>query len=256
MAGEMRIRARQLQNGKAAGNIALLFVKVLLTVLPFALTLVLQLSLNGSLAELAAKAVLLLALALAFPCAVSLFRISVARHFFLRAEDKTSPVRKTLCFFNFRRFFGALKFSLCFYALKLACGIVCFLPVFIFGFGFYAFLSAGSSLYVVFSLAVCLLLLICVCTFFYYKILRLFFLSKYIFACRQDIKIKTCFETSAKIMHKSTGTLFRLRLSFALWFSLCVLLLPLFYVWGYYEQTMAVFAQKKLEAYFKENNIG
>lgn len=254
MAGEIRIRARQLQNGKVAGNMVILLAEFMLSFLLLFASFFLQYAFNNNIGELVAKAILIFAASFVLPCLFSFFRLGVVRYFFLKAESKKAKLRQTLYYFHFHRFKRALMFGLCFYLLKLLCSSFCFLPVLVFGFVFYGILSGGSSLYVAVTLFVCLVLLFAVCAFFRFKFLRLFFLSKYMFVCFEEIKVRECFKLSAKIMQKSTGSLFRLRFSFVLWFGICVFLIPFAYVWGYYEQAMAVFAQKKLEDYIKETN--
>ena len=77
---------------------------------------------------------------------------------------------------------------------------------------------------------------------FYRCVSASFFLAKYHFISGDCLTFRQMISASQESMKKRKRMLLRLRLSFAGWFLLCAFVAPLGYVWGYYNQTLAVAA--------------
>lgn len=78
--------------------------------------------------------------------------------------------------------------------------------------------------------------------FFYRNINASLFLVKYHFLAGDCITFRQMISDSQESMKKRKSLLFRLKFSFIGWFLLCVFIFPIGYVWGYYNQTLAVAA--------------
>ncbi len=73
-----------------------------------------------------------------------------------------------------------------------------------------------------------------------------YFLAQYILARKPAYSAREAMRQSKELMRGRAGRLFLFRLSFLPWLLLCAALIPLFYVWPYYRQSCAVWAQNLL----------
>lgn len=244
--GNLRIRSRQLIIGKTKNVVLIIGIYFLFIALFLFVPFILQFVRTDELWELVTKAAFLFVSALVLPFFSMCLKLGFSRYFFMKAKGGKEGIRQIFYYLSIGRFFRGVKFSLAFYTLKVFFAVLCFLPAVIMTFVFLRYLNFGSLLSVAIVSLCFLFVLFVICTFFYLKIRRLFFLSEYIFIRYEEAKVLDCFRLSVEIMQKNTGKLFALRSGFVLWFASCVFLLPIAYVWGYYRQTMAVFAQNLL----------
>ena len=84
------------------------------------------------------------------------------------------------------------------------------------------------------------LLMLCVSALFFGRMSSLLFLAPYLFS--QSEGIFESIKESMTIMSRNLLQYKRMKRSFYGWFALCVLVLPVPFVWGYYRQSAALFA--------------
>ncbi len=80
--------------------------------------------------------------------------------------------------------------------------------------------------------------------YFYNKLSASLFLIPYYFIKGEFISFRHLLSSSQSAMRGKTQSLLRLKMSFAGWLLSCVLILPCAYVWSYYNQTMAAYAEE------------
>lgn len=80
--------------------------------------------------------------------------------------------------------------------------------------------------------------------YFYLRLSSSLFLTKYYYIKGEYINFRHLISASFSAMKGRSNELFLLRVSFFGWFLSCVLLLPAGYVWGYYNQTLAAYANE------------
>ncbi len=245
--GDLRIRSRQLLFGKTKNIVLILGIYFIFTLLFYFTPLVLQFASVSEMWQFVIKAAFLFVSALVLPFFSLCLKLGFSRYFFIKAECGETGVGQIFYYLKTKKFFRAVKFGFVYYALKSFFAVLCFLPALIMTYAFLRYLNFGSSLSVAVTSFGFLFVLFLICAFFYMKIQRLFFLSQYIFIKFEDTMPRDCFCLSAEIMQKNTGKLFALRSGFIFWLAFCVFIIPFAYVWGYYRQTMAVFAQDLIE---------
>lgn len=241
--------------GKTKNVVFIIGVYFLFLALFLFVPFVLQFIRTDELWEFVTKAAFLFVSSLALPLFGVCLKLGFSRYFFMKAKGGEDGVGQIFYYLLVKRFFRAIKFALVFYVLKACFAVLCFLPAVIMTFVFLRHLNFGSLLSVAVASLCFLFALFVICTFFYLKIRRLFFLSEYIFIRYEEAKVPDCFSLSVEIMQKNTGKLFALRTGFVLWFLSCVFLFPIAYVWGYYRQTLAVFAQNLLAENLIEHDM-
>ncbi|MBQ7295905.1 MAG: hypothetical protein IJW86_06895 [Clostridia bacterium] len=79
---------------------------------------------------------------------------------------------------------------------------------------------------------------------FYFRLTSSLFLVRYYFIKGEYINFRHLIASSQSAMHGKVNELCKLRLSFLGWFISCIFILPIGYVWGYYKQTMAAWANE------------
>ncbi len=80
--------------------------------------------------------------------------------------------------------------------------------------------------------------------YFYNKLSASLFLIPYYFIKGEFLSFRHLLSSSQNAMRGKTKSLLRLKMSFTGWFLSCVLILPCAYVWSYYNQTMAAYAEE------------
>ena len=83
--------------------------------------------------------------------------------------------------------------------------------------------------------------------FFFAKINNSLFLTDYYFISGEYVSFSHILASSQCVMKNKASELSKMKLSFIGWISLCMFILPIVYVFGYYGQTMAVLAAKYIK---------
>lgn len=79
---------------------------------------------------------------------------------------------------------------------------------------------------------------------YYFKITSSMFLMKYYFIKGEFLNFKHLMASSQNAMKGRSLEIRKIKKSFIGWFVSCLFLLPIGYVWGYYNQTLAAYAQE------------
>ncbi|MCM1364231.1 MAG: hypothetical protein NC122_05155 [Faecalibacterium sp.] len=178
-------------------------------------------------------------------CIYSYFAFScgIKKYFLGYIDSEKSKLSFLFHFFRPSNVIKTAKFAICFIFVKLLCFAVCFAPTAVMLFLFVRMVNNDSSLKVTAIFGCCLLLMFICSMYFYFKSKRLLFLCEYIFVEEPSQSFFACAKISTEKMANESGKLFRLRMSFAGWIMSCVVIFPIAYVWGYYQQAMAVAAE-------------
>ncbi len=180
-------------------------------------------------------------LGIAFGCYSSV-RLGIKRYLLKKTVKKRSTSRDIFFYFRPAKFFTAFFYSMQASFVKLALLLFCFLPCIV-CFVFVEYFSRqGVSALVCLSLAVTALCLFMNGGVFYSLFYSSFFLCDYYFIEGKYLTFRHLISCSQKNMRQKNTLLTRLKLSFVGWFILCLFIIPIPYVWGYYNQSLAVAA--------------
>ncbi len=175
---------------------------------------------------------------------MSLLSKGIRRFYFRRAQGKTGDAGDLFFYFSPKQVLFCWAFSIKLRALKTVFAIFVYAPFLISLFRLAYSLYRGASVKScgVFFLAVILFFLSG--TAFYFKLSSFLFLCPYYFVSdNYDGFLKTV-KVSADIMKNKGRSLLKLKLSFWRWHLLSLLLLPLSYVQGRCNQTLALAAKE------------
>lgn len=144
-----------------------------------------------------------------------------------------------------KRVFGMCWFSLRFAAVKLFIISALSVPAVACGYVFYEISTAGFSAAVcgIFGAYTIIFALSALKT--YLDICDSYFLVRYRFIKGAGLSFSNLLSQSQADMKNQRKNLRKLRRSFLGWFALCLLVLPIPYVWSYYRQTKACFAAER-----------
>ncbi len=166
------------------------------------------------------------------------------RYMLKRAENVHAGTKDIFYYFSPRNFFSLLSVSLrlflirfsVFVFLNIPTGLCAFLLLSLsrsrFSAAVSAVLAAGCAAFFISSL------------WFYMRLTSSLFLVRYYFIKGEYLNFRHLTASSQNAMRGNIKSIRRLKLSFFGWFSLCVLILPIGYVWGYYRQTLAARANE------------
>lgn len=174
-------------------------------------------------------------------------KLGTDRYFFRQSRKKGASPKDLFYYFNPRRAFGALLFCVKLRFIRTLWLIVAAFPSAMCLLILLNIAEKGVSALVALALAVGTILFIFSGLCFYRNVTASLFLAKYHFIAGDCISFRQMICASEESMRQRKGTLLRLKLSFVGWFLLCLLILPVGYVWGYYNQTLAVAAGEFIE---------
>ncbi|MBO5937824.1 MAG: hypothetical protein J6Q79_09500 [Clostridia bacterium] len=172
----------------------------------------------------------------------SALSLGVDRFMLKRSENISAGAGDIFYYFRFRNLISMLKFYIAFSVRRLLFYIVLLLPFAICLGTFISLCNKGFSAAVclVFGVFSVLFMLLAVITF--HRISDTYFLSKYKFIKGDYLNLKQLFAISQEAMLPKIKRLRQMKLSFSGWFLLCILIVPIPYVWSYYRQCKACFA--------------
>ncbi len=175
--------------------------------------------------------------------AMSLMNEGIRRFFLRRAGGLKAGSEDIFFYFRRKRLSSAIRFSLGLRTVKLAAAFFLYLPSAVTLLLIFLYLREGTSVRYLFALAASEIMFFINGSFFYFRLSNLLFLCPYFFASGEYKGLKRIITDSAEIMKSKRRVLTRLRLSFWGWFLTCLTVLPVGYVWSYYNQTLAVAAK-------------
>lgn len=191
-----------------------------------------------------AFSVLFILLSLGFYSSV---RLGVKRYLFRKAVRKKATSRDIFFYLSPKSFFPALWYSLRILSVKLLLFLFCFLPSAVCFFVVDRFSRQGVSVLVCLSLGITALCLLVNAGIFFSLFYSSFFLCDYYYTEGKYVSFRHLLSCSQKNMQGRSSLLTRLKLSFSGWLLLCVFIFPIPYVWGYYNQSLAVAAAEFMD---------
>ncbi len=172
----------------------------------------------------------------------SAIRLGTKRYLFKRTLKKKATAEDVFNFFRFREFFASFIYSLKISAVRLILFLFCFFPCMVCITILHRFFQQNASLLVCVSLTVTAVFLFVNGGFFYSLLYSSFFLCDYYFIEGTGLSFRHIVASSQRNMRRKNTLITSLKLSFIGWFVFCIFVLPIPYVWGYYNQSLAVAA--------------
>ncbi len=242
MTVESRLKARKLQIGNTlivSLSICIAFmIVVILNLTPLIYEKLVVSAFNNKFLSLTVSAVIVFLVYSVYTA----IKLGVCRFFFKRASKFDAGTKDIFYYFRLKRLLPSLIFSVRISALKLLCFLFCYFPAAI-TLGLFLKLTGNKlSLAVAVALLCGTLMFVINGTVFYSNLISSLFLCNYYFVSGQYLNFRHLVSCSQNAMNKNKNKLLTLRVSFTGWFLSCVFLLPLFYVFCYYKQSMAVLA--------------
>ncbi len=174
--------------------------------------------------------------------AYSSVRLGAKRYLFRKAVKKKPGAKDIFFYFSPKNFFTSFFYSLRISVIKLLIFLFCSFPSAVCFLMVVRFSRQGVSALVCISLTVTALCLLVNGGVFYFLFNSSFFLCDYYFIDGACVSFRHLISCSQRDMRGKNTLLTRMKLSFIGWFAFCLLLLPVPYVWGYYNQSLAVAA--------------
>ena len=169
--------------------------------------------------------------------------LGVERWFMLKAKGEVAQVKDIFYFFRFSHFLRAQ--AAFWYSFFIRSGVFVFFqfPALCMSGIIYNAVKYGEIAYAILvSLLLTDVLLFLTGMVFYFVYSANWLIYSFIVVSDDTVSPDKAYALSAEFAEKSVGRLCLFRLSFVPWWLLSVFVFPLFYVWGYYKQSLAVLA--------------
>lgn len=169
--------------------------------------------------------------------------LGIERWFMLKAKGEAVRIRDIFYFF---RISGFLRCQSAFwYSFFIRAGVFLFFQfpaICLYGVLYTAVLQVEAAYSVIASVMAAGLLLSFTGAAFYFVYSAGWLLYPFIIAADEALSPSEAYECSLGLVRERVGKICIFRLSFLPWWLLCIFVFPLFYVWGYYRQSLAVLA--------------
>ena len=162
-----------------------------------------------------------------------------------RAENTATGAGDMFYYLAPKRVMTMFWFSLRFAVTKLLVLVGLSVPAIICSYVFYVISSAGFSALVCSIFGAFTIIFALSALKSYQDVCDSYFLVRYRFIKGEALSFSNMLSQSQIDMKDEVQNLRKLRRSFLGWFVLCLLILPIPYVWSYYRQTLACFAAKR-----------
>ncbi len=169
-------------------------------------------------------------------------RLGIKRYLFKKAVKKKAVTQDIFFFLTPKKYFSSFFYSLKTTAVKLILFLFCLFPSAVCFFMVEHFSRQGVSALVCISLSATAICLLVNGSVFFSLFNSSLFLCDYFFISGDYVTFRHLISCSQKYMQGRNRLLTRMKLSFTGWFTLCLFILPLPYVWNYYNQSLAVAA--------------
>ena len=245
---EIRLKARQKQ-AQCSAILFLSFMVILLTVLTANLMPLVYISAikpiisENKLVPVVVSLVLLVVTVVMY-LALSL---GIDRFMLKRAENIIAGAGDIFYYFAPKKLISMCGFYLALFVRKGAVSLILAVPFSVCGGIFISMCNKG------FSAAVCITFGVFTVIFFMLFIVTAqqigdtYFLAKYKYIKGDYLNMKQLFAISQESMIPKIKRLRQMKLSFVGWFALCLLILPVPYVWSYYRLCKACFAAESIQ---------
>ena len=246
---EIRLKGRQKQ-GECSAILTMAFFIIVLSALSVNLIPLVYISavkpmLSGTLKEKSVTLILSATLLILSLITYSCLSLGADRFMLKRAENTVAGAGDIFYYFAPKRIINMCIFYAGFNMFRLLIFILLAVPFLICTYVFYSLCSNGFSALVCSVLGVFSVLLMLLAIGAFRKINDTFFLVRYRFIKGDYLNFRHLLSRSQQDMSGKVAKLRKLRSSFLGWFMLCLLVIPLPYVWCYYRQTKACFASEE-----------
>lgn len=247
MVYKIRLKAREKQ-AECSTVLFLSFFITLLTVftlnlLPLVYTVALKPLIpgTGEIASLILSGSLLTVSTVLYRC----LSMGCDRFMLKRAENTVAGAGDIFYYFPLKRFCSLCGFSLIIFLRKFLIFLLLSLPSSVCAGICYSLCKKGFSAAVCSIFAVFTVLFFILAIITYLRICDTYFLVKYRYIRGDYLNMRQLFTSSQESMLPKIKRLRKMKLSFAGWFLLCLLIAPIPYVWAYYRQSKACFAAEE-----------
>lgn len=244
MSGEMRLRGRKLIMGSELLFVLTLSVGIMLV---FSLSL-LPVVYKSEAANLELnKYINLLASAVMLAVVISSYnalKTGADRYMFKKAQSYSPTAKDIFFYFSPRSFFSLLYVKCRIFLLRAMIFILMNMPCFMCSVLLFNLSTSRFSLAVTTVLAGGVLVFFISGVYFYLQISSSLFMVKYYYIKGEYVSFRHLIASSQSAMKGRSAELLKLRISFMGWFLSCVFILPVGYVWSYYNQTLSAYADK------------
>ncbi len=172
-------------------------------------------------------------------------KLGSERWFFLRAKGEKLKVGDLFNYFHLSSFLRSQ--SAFWYCTLVKTGVFVFFQfpaICVSGVLYSAAVQGESSYMIVVALAVAAAFLSISGSGFYFVYSAGWFMYYYIIVSNDTINLNKAYNFSVKLVKNSISKVCLFKLSFIPWWLLCVFVFPVFYIWGYYKQSLAVLAYR------------
>ena len=168
--------------------------------------------------------------------------MGIDRFMLKRAENIIAGAGDIFCYFAPKKLLSMCGFYLSLFLRKGAVSLILAMPFTVCCGIFVSMCNKGFSAAVcgVFGVFTVIFFLLFIVTA--HQVGDTYFLAKYKYIKGDYLNMKQLFAISQEAMTPKIKRLRQMKLSFAGWFALCILILPVPYVWSYYRQCKACFA--------------
>lgn len=174
------------------------------------------------------------------------FSLGVNRYFLKLAQSEDANIKDIFYYFSVKRIFNVSWFYIRIFTIKAVVFIFCQLPSLVLIILVLLLINNSVSALVLMVLCISIAVLIISGLVFYKLISSSLFLMKYYYISGKFVNFSHALASSQEAMLNEKHTPFALTMSFSAWFLSCVFIIPIAYVWSYYIQSKAVFANLML----------
>lgn len=168
------------------------------------------------------------------------------RFFLKKAENYNASFKDILYFFKIKNYIRVFTYFVKKSIYKGFFFLICLFPFVVAVFLFSNTLS-GISFSAGCLIVLSSLLLLFNGLIYYKKISASLFLADYYYIKGEYVSFSHLIASSQNSMKNKANEFSKMRVSFIGWFALCIFIVPVFYVFGYYSQCMAVLAEKYIK---------
>ena len=243
MVYEIRLKARQ----KQAQCSAILFLSFMITVLTVLTVNLMPLVYVSTLRPLFSSNKIFPVVVSAFLLVISwlvysALSLGIDRFMLKRAENIIAGAGDIFYYFAIKRMIGMYCFYIALFFRRLFVTLVTAIPFAVCTAVFISLSQKGFSAAVCVAFGVFAVLFFILFAVTYSRISETYFLARYKFIKGDYLNMKQLFAFSQEAMAPKLHKFRKMKLSFLGWFALCILILPIPYVWSYYRQCKACFA--------------
>lgn len=247
---QLRLKGRQIQ-GECSTILILSFMILLIGVLSVNMLPAVYISLKSNITEADNESIISFAVSVFALLIADIFywglSLGIDRFMLKRAENVVSGAGDIFYYIAPKRVLGMSIFMLRLTLTKISVILLLLVPAIVCGYIFGSISLAGFSAAVCCAFGAFTIIFVLLALKTYGDICDSFFLVRYRYINGTGLNFGNMISQSQYDMSSKAHNLKKLRRSFVGWFALCVLILPIPYVWSYYRQTKACFAAEIID---------